>query len=83
MDKNDLIFETSILGSKFSIFEDRIVYTLLFKKQVIPMHHITSVEDPMPGLQQIKIETKGGKIFKPVIRLKDKQKAVNLIIRQI
>lgn len=77
------IFETSCLGFKASLFKDRLVYKPFLGSQIIPISKIASVEVGMPGLQQITVESTGGKSHKLVVRLRDKQKLVELITRAI
>lgn len=76
---NEPIFETSFLGFKVSVFKEQIVYKNLLVKHIVPVKQISSVEVGIPGLQQIIIETTGGKKHKVVVRLRDKDKLVEAI----
>lgn len=73
------IFETSFLGFKVSVFKNQIVYRNLLTRHIIPVRQIASVEVGIPGMQQIIIETTGGKKHKIVVRLRDKEKLVQTI----
>lgn len=79
---NDPIFTTSVMGIKAEVFEKYIKYSQFWGttgKQTIMINQIASIETGMPGLQQVKVETTGGKIYKLVIRLKDKDNFVNSV----
>jgi len=65
------------MGTKVQVFQDRLVWKTLFGlggETSIPLSQIASVDVGMPGLQQVIVETTGGKRCKMVVRLSDKQK---------
>lgn len=70
------IFKTSLLGTSVSVFPDRIVYRQMWGlsgDQIILAKQIASVEMGMLGIQQLTLETSGGKKYKLLVRLKDKK----------
>lgn len=77
---NEPIFQTSCGGFKITVFEDRISERSLFGSEIsIPIKQIASVELGLSLLQQVTIETVGGKQHKLVIRLGDKEKFRDVI----
>lgn len=76
------IFETSLLGFKVSVFENHISYKKLFGiggETSIPINQISSIDIGLPGLQQISIETTGGKKINIPVSLKSKNKLIDAI----
>ena len=75
------LFQTSILGFKVSLFPQYLKYKkALFGPEItIPLEQIASVESGMSGVQQVTIETAGGKKEKMVVKLKDKQALTDAI----
>lgn len=69
------LFETSTLGIRARVFKDKVTYRPfpLSGERAIPMSQIASVEMGMAGQQQVTIETTGGKQYKIVVRLRDKE----------
>ena len=67
---NDIIFETKCAGFKVTVYSNRVAYKFFFGSETsIPIKQIASVEVGMPLLQQVKIETTGGKIYKLVVKV--------------
>jgi hypothetical protein len=79
--KMEPIFQTSIMGFKVSLFPQFIKYKqLLFGPETtIALDQIASIESGMAGMQQIIIETTGGKKIKMPVKLKDKQNLIDAI----
>jgi hypothetical protein len=76
------LFKTSVFGTKAEVYANFIKYSQMWGtagKQTIMLNQIASIETGMPGLQQVKVETTGGKVYKLVIRLKDKDSFVNAV----
>lgn len=70
------IFQTSCMGFKTTVYENRVSYKFLLGAETnIPIKQIASVELGMPLLQQVIIETTGGKQHKLVVEIGgDKEK---------
>ena len=77
------IFETSVLGFRTRVFPDRISYRPLLGEKSIPISQIATVDDPLPGLQQVKIETAGGKVHSIPVRLRDKAAFIDAVLSQM
>lgn len=58
------IFETSYLGSKVTVYEDRLVWKFVLRKQTIPINQIASVDTTIPLYAQVVVETTGGEKYK-------------------
>jgi hypothetical protein len=70
----DKIFETSFMGFRAVLYKDRLTYKSWGMEQTIFLNQIASVDTGVPGVQQIKVESAGGKVHKIVVRLRDKTK---------
>lgn len=68
------IFETNYLGSKVSVFNNKIEWKMLFQKNSIPINQVASVDTTIPLYAGIVIETTGGKKYKIPVKLSDKKK---------
>lgn len=78
------IFETNVAGFKAKVYPDRVTYKFIFFNElIIPIKQIASVEVAMPGVQQVTVETTGGKRYKMVIRLRDKESFRNAILKSL
>ncbi len=72
---NDLIFETKCMGFKTTVYANRVAYKFILGSETsIPIKQIASVEVGMPLLQQVIIETTGGKRHKFVVAVGQKDK---------
>ena len=60
----EAMFEGSYMGSKVSVFSNKLVWRFLLKEQTIPINQIASVELGIPGYAGITVETTGGKKYK-------------------
>lgn len=58
------IFSTNYLGSKVEVFDNRIEWSLAFKRNSVPINTIASIELGIPLYAQVVIETTGGKKLK-------------------
>jgi len=76
---NNPIFETNYLGSKISVFNNKIEWKMLFQKNSIPINQIASVDTTIPLYAGIVIETTGGKKYKIPVKLSDKKKVEEVI----
>jgi len=64
------IFKTSFLGFSVKVYPNRVEYNPLFMgKRIILAKQIASVEMGMPGVQELIIETAGGKRQRVVVHL--------------
>lgn len=80
----DPIFETSFLGTRAKVFSDKVTYKVFFgAERIIPIKQISSVQVSMPGVQRVIVETTGGKRYKMVINLLDKEKFRDAILKLI
>lgn len=77
------IFETSFLGSRARVYSDRVEYRpfYLVGDQIIPIKQISSVVMAMAGVQQVTIETTGGKAYQLIIRLSQKEPFRDAILK--
>jgi hypothetical protein len=75
----DPIFVTSYAGSKVTVYQDRLVWQMLFKKQTIPISQIASMDTNIPLYAGVSIETTGGKRFKIPVQPFAKQKLQDAI----
>ncbi len=76
------LFHTSILGSHAILYPDRLTYKQPGKKeQSIPLSQIASVTPAMMGMQQIILELRGGQKIPCMVRLKDKKKICEAIMK--
>lgn len=73
------IFETNYLGSKVSVFNNKIEWKMLFQKNSIPINQVASVDTTIPLYAGIVIETTGGKKYKIPVKLSDKKKVEEAI----
>lgn len=74
-----------MLGFRAAVFPNRVTYGHLFLTgtKSIPISQIATVDDPFPGVQEVKIETTGGKVHSIVVRLRDKQTFINTVLAQM
>lgn len=79
------IFETSFLGNSVQVFSSYLTYKNGFfgKAESIPLKQIASVDYCMSGVQQIIIETTGGKKIKILVRLRDKSALHSAILNNL
>lgn len=64
------VFKTSLLGFAVKVYSDHIEYNPFFTgKKIILAKQIASVEMGFPGVQELIIETTGGKQHRIVVRL--------------
>lgn len=79
------IFETSLFGLGVRVFPSYLAYKkgFLGREQSIPFKQIASVESTLPGVQQIVIETAGGKKIKIFVRLRDKKALHDAILSNL
>lgn len=68
------LFKTSYLGSTVKVFPTHLEWSMLFKKQSVPINQIASIELGVPMYAQVVIETTGGKKFKVPVGLGEKNK---------
>lgn len=74
------------MGMALSVFSNRIEYKRLWGfggTTTILADRITSVNDPMPGVQKLVVETTGGERHDLVVRLRDKEAARTAILETI
>ncbi len=58
------IFQTSYLGSKVTVYVDRLVHKMLLKQNTIPIQQIASIDLGIPLYAGVMVETTGGKKYK-------------------
>lgn len=72
------IFQTSMLGTKTSVFPTHLEFKILFSKKTIPLESISSIEN-LPGMLGIKVITNSGEKVLINVGLKDKENLINKI----
>lgn len=79
------IFETSTIFFRVKVYKTHVSYKFGFfgSETTIPVKQIASVDSKMGGVQEIILETTGGKKVKLLVRLRDKEALKNAIIEQI
>jgi len=82
------LFEKSLFGSSLVVWPSHIEYKagLLNGKITIPTKDISSVEEvvslvALSGLRELKVETSGGKTFKILVSSKDRDAAVQAMLK--
>jgi hypothetical protein len=60
----EVLFKTSYAGSTVTIYENRLEWKMLFKKQSILLSQIASIDTTIPMYAGVVIETTGGKKYK-------------------
>lgn len=74
------LFETSCMGFRVTLHPNRLTFSKMgMEEESIALSQIASVSVAMPLVQQIIVETTGGKKLKLVVRLRDKKKLRDLI----
>lgn len=69
------LFQTSLMGFRVFVYPDRVAYRKMWSgEQSVPLSQIASVTVAMMGVQQVTIETTGGKKIKMPVALSDKDK---------
>jgi len=75
------IFQTKYLASKVRVYEDRVEWRMLLKRDVIPLNQIASVEVSMPMYTKVTIETTGGKRFDIPVPMSKKKALQEAIVK--
>lgn len=75
------IIETSYLGAKTAVYEDRLKHKFMLKKISIPIDQVASVDLGTPLYAGIRIETTGGKEYLMPIWIAKKNKVQEAIYR--
>lgn len=58
------IYKTSYLGSKVTVYQNRVVWKKLIQQITIPIDRIASIDTKIPLYAGVVIETTGGKKYK-------------------
>lgn len=70
------------MGYRVRVFPDRVSYRPWLGEKSIPFSQISTVDDPFPGVQGVKIETAGGREHQIVVRLRDKAAFIDAVLTQ-